>query len=120
MTVICQYLDTGARLPLCRKAGVGHASLPCGECQGDWEPERICLAIPSLFIHHPPLQMAASLTHAVVDWVGAGCGLVDDAELERRRGACPECWFSGRCPACGCFSGAKFRMAGQRCPLGRW
>jgi hypothetical protein len=44
------------------------------------------------------------------------------AEVQARWAFCQQCdqHDCGRCLACGCFTGAKIRVAGESCPLGKW
>jgi len=45
-----------------------------------------------------------------------------DETVRSRWAACLECdaHDCGRCRECGCFTGAKIRVAGESCPRGKW
>jgi len=69
---------------------------------------------------------AAGLTKAAL-----GVGLAEPAKISRRRTVCRGCEHSEkrlvagvvqvrRCAACGCFIGAKTKLAAERCPDGKW
>lgn len=60
----------------------------------------------------------------------AGVGLADATTIERRRAICRACEHAVPCQAnpkryckcarCGCWLKHKTRLAGERCPVGKW
>lgn len=77
-----------------------------------------------------PLPGAATLARNAVGAVGrvlarAARGqplLAAETVVQARQAVCAACehLVVGRCRKCGCFLTAKARLAGERCPLGRW
>lgn len=51
-----------------------------------------------------------------------GVQAASEADTRARWAFCQQCdqHDCGRCNACGCFTGAKVRVAGESCPLGKW
>ena len=51
-----------------------------------------------------------------------GVHAAPDETVRARWAACLACdaHDCGRCTACGCFTGAKIRVAGESCPRGVW
>lgn len=77
----------------------------------------------------PPWTLMRRLISAVSRWMRAGFPVPPIATLMRRRWICGRCsdwkpaarWGAGRCahPGCGCTR-AKWWMATERCPAGKW
>jgi hypothetical protein len=51
-----------------------------------------------------------------------GVQAAPDETVRARWAECLACdsHDAGRCTACGCFTGAKVRVAGETCPRGKW
>ncbi len=69
-------------------------------------------------------KFRSDLLHGAVGVAKAGLG-VDAAPadvVKSRWELCSTCdqHDCGRCEACGCFTGAKVRLAGESCPQGKW
>jgi hypothetical protein len=71
-----------------------------------------------------PATITQTVAHGAAGLVKAALGLdrCDDATLEARRATCATCEHlqDGRCGLCGCLLAAKQRLAGERCPAGKW
>jgi hypothetical protein len=68
-------------------------------------------------------DMAKGLAKAGVAWAKAGFKLADEQEHGRRWSICQVCdrlTDEKRCTRCGCFMEIKSRLAGMKCPDGRW
>lgn len=62
--------------------------------------------------------------HGAVGLAKAGLG-VDAVSVDvckTRWAACTNCDYHdcGQCSMCGCFTGAKIRVASESCPIGKW
>jgi tetratricopeptide (TPR) repeat protein len=68
------------------------------------------------------VQMAFSAAKSMARFIGSGLKTVPAATHRQRLQTCGACvHHSGlRCRICGCFTGAKARMAHEQCPLGKW
>jgi len=51
-----------------------------------------------------------------------GLGAASQTDYQARWAICMACdqHDAGRCRTCGCFTGAKVRVARESCPLGKW
>jgi hypothetical protein len=51
-----------------------------------------------------------------------GIGMASQADYQARWAICTACdqHDAGRCRTCGCFTGAKVRVASESCPVGKW
>lgn len=71
---------------------------------------------------------AASVVQAGTDWAKTGFAFVSKQTLADRTAVCETCteWDAsafngtGRCAKCGCSTYVKLRLAGMKCPLGKW
>lgn len=72
----------------------------------------------------PPLvDMARNLKDSMAEWRAAGFRFVSDQEHETRLSVCKGCEYlteHKQCLKCGCFMEFKSRLAGMKCPIGKW
>jgi hypothetical protein len=97
-----------------------HPSAPCPA--GKWaDMSAPTAAMPDSM---KPATIAQTVTNGATGLVKAALGLdrCDDATLAHRRATCAACdqMRDGRCNLCGCLLAAKQRLAGERCPIGKW
>ncbi len=73
------------------------------------------------------MEMAKNAMGAAKRFAKSGFAMVSDEEFKRRSEICASCEFwdasarmgLGKCLKCGCTS-SKFRMATEKCPMGKW
>lgn len=72
----------------------------------------------------PPLAKELSgAARAAVDWAATGFKFVPEKEQRARWSICMACdrlTENKRCTQCGCFMEIKSKLAGMKCPLGKW
>jgi tetratricopeptide (TPR) repeat protein len=68
------------------------------------------------------LRMAVSATKSMAKFLASAMKTVPDSTYQQRIQTCAACeHHTGlRCRICGCFTGAKARMAHENCPIGKW
>jgi tetratricopeptide (TPR) repeat protein len=68
------------------------------------------------------LRMAVSATKSMAKYLASAMKSVPESTYQQRIQTCAACeHHTGlRCRICGCFTGAKARMAHENCPLGKW
>jgi tetratricopeptide (TPR) repeat protein len=68
------------------------------------------------------LRMALSATKSMARFIGSGFKTASSGIVQHRLRTCSACeHHTGlRCRLCGCFTGAKARLAHEECPIGKW
>lgn len=70
------------------------------------------------------LQQANNVVTAAARFAQSGFKTASRMTIEARLAVCQVCESldapHGRCFECGCYVGAKTRMASEECPLGKW
>jgi hypothetical protein len=68
------------------------------------------------------VAMAGNLGKSLAEWSASGFKTCDGDQLNKRLELCGSCEYSinKRCLKCGCFIGAKTRLATSKCPIGKW
>lgn len=91
---------------------------------GSYEKIEDTRALPCPKVEMPsPGDMAKGLAASMVSWAKAGFKQVSEKQQAARMEICLSCEklsSDKRCSACGCFMSVKSKLAGMKCPDGRW